>query len=65
MGVFEVKARVWNVIDSSGRVDVELVVDSGFTFTVLPAKLLGSLSVEPVRRGKLRLADGRVVEGGG
>ncbi|MEM4455099.1 MAG: hypothetical protein QXT28_10335 [Thermofilaceae archaeon] len=40
--------------------DVELVVDSGFAFTVLPARLLRSLGVKPVRRVKLRLADGSV-----
>jgi len=62
MGVFKVKARVWNVFDSTKRTDVELTVDSGSTYTVLPGYLLRKLDVKPIRKVKLRLADDRVVE---
>ncbi len=62
MGVFSVKARVWNPADRSRVALVELLVDTGATYTVLPASLLRELGVKPVRMAGLRLADGRVVE---
>ncbi|MEM3390475.1 MAG: aspartyl protease family protein [Thermoproteota archaeon] len=62
MGVFKVKARVWNVFVMTKKADVELTVDSGSTYTVLPGSLLEKLDVKPIRRVKLRLADNRVVE---
>ncbi|QOJ78952.1 Retroviral aspartyl protease [Infirmifilum lucidum] len=62
MGVFKVRARVWNVFDRSKSSEVELVVDSESTYTVLPASLLARLGVTPARVVRLRVADGRVVE---
>ncbi|MEM3712615.1 MAG: aspartyl protease family protein [Thermoproteota archaeon] len=62
MGIFKVKARVWNVFDDTKKADVELTVDSGSTYTVLPRSLLEKLDVKPMRRVRLRLADNRVVE---
>jgi predicted aspartyl protease len=62
MGVFKVSARVWNVNDSSKLNVVELLVDSGATYTALPASVLNSLKVTPTRIAKLKMADGRIVE---
>jgi len=62
MGVFKVSARVWNVSESSKLNVVELLVDTGATYTVLPASVLNSLNVTPIRIARLKLADGRVVE---
>jgi predicted aspartyl protease len=62
MGVFKVSARVWNVSESSKLNVVELLVDAGATYTVLPASVLNSLNVTPIRIARLKLADGRVVE---
>ena len=42
--------------------EVGLLVDTGATYTVLPASVLGGLGVEAFRTVRLRLADGRVVE---
>ncbi|MEM3711915.1 MAG: hypothetical protein QXR97_00010 [Thermoproteota archaeon] len=56
------KARVWNVFDSTKKTDVELTVDSGSTYTVLLSSLLEKLDVKPIRRVRLRLADNRVME---
>ncbi|MBS7610495.1 retroviral-like aspartic protease family protein [Candidatus Bathyarchaeota archaeon] len=61
MGVFETKAIIWNVEDLSKRVDVELLVDTGATYTVIPSKLLEFIGVSKVRMVRLRLADNRVV----
>jgi len=60
MGVFSVKARVWNPVEPSRRVNVKLLVDTKATYTVLPAKLLESLGIRVLGAVKLRLADGRV-----
>ncbi len=62
MGVFKVKALIWNPQDLSRKYEVELIVDTGATYTVLPNSLLEKLGVKPFRTIKLRLADGRVVE---
>ncbi|AEA13070.1 hypothetical protein TUZN_1603 [Thermoproteus uzoniensis 768-20] len=41
--MFTVKARVWAVGRISGAVEVDLLVDTGATYTVLPASLLARL----------------------
>ena len=62
MGTFSVKARVWNIHNPLRAAEVELLVDTGATYTVLPSSLLEGLGVVAERVVKLRLADGRVVE---
>ena len=62
MGIFRVKARVWNPFKPDNALDVELIVDTGATYTVLPAKALEKLGIKALRLTKLRLADNRVVE---
>jgi len=62
MGIFRVKAKVWNPSKIGNVLDVELIVDTGATYTVLPAKTLEKLSIEVMRTARLRLADNRVIE---
>ncbi len=62
LSVFRVKALIWNVINTNVKREVELIVDNGSTYTVLPRNLLEELGVKPFRTIKLRLADNRVVE---
>lgn len=62
MGVFKVKARVWNPSDNSKEAAVNFVVDTGATYTVLPANVLDRLAVDSIRMVKLRLADNKVLE---
>ena len=62
MGTFKVKAKIWSILDRANEAGVELVVDSGSTYTVLPRSLLRKLKVKPVRTVRLKLADSRVVE---
>ena len=62
MGVFRVRARVWNPLDPGRFRDVELLVDTGATYTVMPCDVLEDLGIGVLRRVRLRLADGRVVE---
>ena len=62
MGVFTVKVTIWNPRKPEIKIDLELLVDSGATYTVIPANVLKSLEIEPIRLIKLRLADNRVIE---
>ncbi len=62
MGIFRVKAMIWNPSNRAKTVDVELAVDTGSTYTVLPSSLLNTLGVKPIRNVKLKLANGKVVE---
>jgi clan AA aspartic protease len=62
MGVFTVKVTVWNPRKPEIKIDLELLVDSGATYIVLPANVLKSLEIEPIRSIRLRLADNRVIE---
>jgi clan AA aspartic protease len=62
MGVFTVKVTVWNPRKPEIKIDLELLVDSGATYTVIPSNVLKSLEIEPIRLIRLRLADNRVIE---
>jgi len=62
MGTFTLRARVWNPHNPGRVIEVELLVDTGATYTVLPSSVLKELGVEVVRTVRLRLADGRVIE---
>ena len=62
MGTFKVKAKVWNPFKLGNVLEVELIVDAGATYTVLPAKMLEKLGIEVLRMARLRLADNRVIE---
>ena len=60
MGVFKVRARIWNPLDPSRSRDVELLVDTGATYTLIPRDVLEALNIRVLRRARLRLADNRV-----
>jgi len=62
MEVFTVKVTVWNPRKPIIKIDLELLVDSGATYTVIPANVLKSLEIESIRLIRLRLADNRVIE---
>ena len=61
MGNFSVPATVGNP-DTAARETVSTLVDTGSTFSVLPADLLGRLGIAPTHTRSLRLADGSVAE---
>ena len=63
MEVFRVKARIWNPLDPGKSRDVELLVGTGATYTVVPCDVLEALNIRVLRRVRLRLADNRVIEG--
>ena len=61
MGNFSVPATVGNP-DTAARETVTALVDTGSTFSMLPADLLGRLGIAPTRTRRLLLADGSVQE---
>jgi len=61
LGVFNVKAKIWKVGEYQRAVDIELTVDTGSTYTVVPAVVLEQLGVERQRSVNLRIADGTVI----
>ena len=57
MSTFSYPITIRNLLTGAYR-EVQALVDSGSTFTMAPASLLGDLGVEPVRSVELELADG-------
>ncbi len=61
MGVFSWPIRI-SSLDRGDPRNVDAMVDTGATYTVLPAPLLREMGIEPTTRAGFELADGRVVE---
>ena len=61
MGMTTVRARLANVLDRSREVDVDMTVDSGAIYSVVPGAVLRSIGVEAERTETFYLADGRSV----
>ena len=53
---------MWKPVADAKKMVVEFVVDTGATYTVLPANVLRELDVSSVRMAKLRLPDNRILE---
>jgi len=58
MGVFRVQVRL--LPSARGRVprELEMVVDTGASYTVVPRFIAEELGIRPIRRGAARLANG-------
>ena len=61
MGTFRVEVILGNP-DSDARETVDALVDTGTTFSVMPASLLRRLGIRPTRTRRLRFANGQVEE---
>jgi len=62
MGFVKIRAKVWNIYDPDRVREVEMIVDTGALYSVLPRSLLEELGVNPVEKRMFRLADGRIIE---
>ena len=58
MGVFDWPLRVTSA-DGEHSIDIEAMVDTGASYTVLPTGMLRQLRIEPTRRLTFEMADGR------
>ena len=61
MGVFSRPVRL-SSMDGERSLEIEALVDTGASFTMVPADLLDQLGVSPAEKVTLELADGRLVE---
>jgi len=62
MGFISTSIKVSNPHDSLEPITLNLLVDSGATFTVIPSPELEKMGIKPRVKRRLRTADGRVVE---
>ena len=61
MGVFNWPIRL-DSMDGSKSLEIEAMVDTGASYTIVPANLLKDLGVQPIDKIGLVLADGRRIE---
>ena len=61
MGTFNWPIRL-DSLDGQRSLDIEAMVDTGASYTIVPARLLRELGVSPIDKISLVLADGRTVE---
>ena len=61
MGVFNWPIRL-DSIDGERSLEIEAMVDTGASYTIVPSRMLKELDVEPIDKISLVLADGRPVE---
>ena len=61
MGVFHVPVRI-RALDRIAVVDVDMIVDTGATRTVLPRRIVDELGLRPDQRRPFQLANGEPVE---
>ena len=61
MGVFTWPMRIAS-LDGENAHDMEAVVDTGTSFSIVPARLLRDLGIVPTRKGVFYLADDRPME---
>ena len=61
MGTFKWPVTV-SSLDGQRSADVEATVDTGSLYCAMPARLLRGLGIEPDRKRRMRLADGRLVD---
>ena len=61
MGITKVNLKIRNVEGSSKFFEGEFLVDSGASFTVVPASELKKLGIKPQGEERFVLADGKVI----
>jgi aspartyl protease family protein len=62
MGIFSAKVRVWNPAAPSRVEELELMVDSGASYSWISRQRLASLGLEPVRKMQFRTIEGKLLE---
>lgn len=62
MGFVRARVELWNPERAERKLEVELTVDTGAMYTVLPRQTLEELGFKPVGKRRFKLADGRVIE---
>ncbi len=65
MGFVKTRVRVSNPSNPTKYAELELLVDTGATFTLTPSAIFGEIEGEADGKFKLRTADGRFIERNG
>ena len=61
MGIFNWRIRI-STLDGRQTQEVEAMVDTGSTYTLLPSAMLWEIGIAPTRRASFEYGDGRVIE---
>ena len=61
MGTFRVNLWIGNLFSGTGA-NVDALVDTGATYSMIPRSVLDDLGIEPVETRMSRIADGSLVE---
>jgi len=62
MGHTIAKVKLFNPHDSSKQIELELLVDTGSTYTWIKRDRLEELGIKPTSKWKFRTIEGRVIE---
>ncbi len=62
MGFVNAKARLEEVRLAERRQEVELMVDTGALYSIVPASVLRALGIQPIHRLEFELANGQPIE---
>ena len=62
MGYVKANIRIWNPEKPERSTEVQLTVDTGAIYTVLPKETLEELEFKPKGKRRFKLADGRIIE---
>jgi aspartyl protease family protein len=62
MGFVKTKVRISNPANDLKRTEIELLVDTGATFTLIPGTVLREIGAETDTRFRLKMADGKFIE---
>ncbi|MGA2377205.1 MAG: hypothetical protein ABSF72_16930 [Candidatus Sulfotelmatobacter sp.] len=62
MGIFTAKLRVWNPASSATGEEIDVMVDSGASYSWVLRTRLEPLGVRPVRRMQFRTIEGKTIE---
>lgn len=56
------KVKIANPINPSKYEEVELIIDTGAMFSVVNKNILKKIGITPIRKRKIKVADGRIGE---
>jgi predicted aspartyl protease len=62
MGYTSAKGRLYNPVEQSKTLDLNLIVDTGFTYTWVKCSRLSNLELKPTGKRVFRTIEGRLVE---
>jgi predicted aspartyl protease len=61
MGLTIARVTIANIVDRRRTIEVDMTVDSGAIYSVIPSSILREIGIEPERTDTFWLADGRSV----